>query len=68
FAMLSKGAQKVESGFQWSDPPVAIDRSLVRVLQSTIVLMVVLAFGVRNRFFPPRSAQPITDDEEAART
>lgn len=68
FAMLSKGAQKVESGFQWSDPPVAIDRSLVRVLQSAIVLMVVLAFGVRNRFFPPRSAQPVTDDEEVART
>ena len=69
FAVLSKGAQKIESGFQWSDPPVNIDRSLVRVLQSTIVLMVVLAFGVRNRFFPPRSAQPVTDDdEEVART
>jgi len=68
FAMLSKGAQKVESGFQWSDPPVAIDRSLVRVLQSAIVLMVVLAFGVRNRFFPPRGAQPVTDDEDVART
>jgi|GEM_PF-36823 simple sugar transport system permease protein len=69
FAVLSKGAQKVESGFQWSDPPVNLDRSLVRVLQSTIVLMVVLAFGVRNRFFPPRSAQPVTDDDdEVART
>lgn len=68
FAVLSKGAQKVESGFQWSDPPVSIDRSLVRVLQSTIVLMVVLAFGVRNRFFPPRSAQPVTDEDDVART
>ncbi|NLE52508.1 MAG: ABC transporter permease [Chloroflexi bacterium] len=69
FAVLSKGAQKIESGFQWSDPPVNLDRSLVRVLQSTIVLMVVLAFGARNRFFPPRSAQPVTDDDdEVART
>jgi hypothetical protein len=41
---------------------------LVRVLQSTAVLMVVLAFGVRNRFFPPRRVQPVDEDEEAART
>lgn len=69
FAVLSKGAQKIESGFQWGDPPVNLDRSLVRVLQSMIVLMVVLAFGVRNRFFPPRSAQPDEDDDgEVART
>lgn len=69
FATLSKGSQKIESGFGWADPPVELDRSLVRVLQSTVVLMVVLAFGVRNRFFPPRSVQPGTDDdEEIART
>ncbi len=69
FAMLSKGGQKIESGFQWSDPPINLDRSLVRVLQSGIVLMVVLAFGVRNRYFPPRSAQAAVDeDEEVART
>jgi simple sugar transport system permease protein len=68
FAVLSKGGQRLESGFQW-DYDLTLDRSLVRVLQSTIVLMVVLAFGVRNRFFPPRSAQPVTDDdEEIART
>ncbi|MBN2306243.1 MAG: ABC transporter permease [Anaerolineae bacterium] len=69
FAVLSKGGQKIESGFSWGDPPVELDRSLVRVLQSTMVLMVVLVFGVRNRFFPPRSAQPVTDDgEDTART
>ncbi len=63
FAVLSKGGQRMESGFQW-DFDITLDRSLVRVLQSTVVLMVVLAFGVRNRFFPPRSVQPIPDDEE----
>lgn len=68
FAVLSKGGQRLESGFQW-DYDLTLDRSLVRVLQSTVVLMVVLAFGVRNRFFPPRSAQPVVDDdEEVART
>ena len=65
FAVLSKGGQKIESGFGWSDPPVELDRSMVRVLQSTIVLMVVLSFGVRNRFFQPSSAKPIEDDENA---
>lgn len=68
FAVLSKGGQKVESGFSWAEPPVELDRSLVRVLQSTVVLMVVLAFGVRNRLFPPHSAQPVDEDEEVART
>jgi ABC-type uncharacterized transport system permease subunit len=68
FAVLSKGSQKIESGFAWADPPIELDRSLVRVLQSTIVLMVVLAYGVRNRFFPPRGTLPIDDDEEADRT
>jgi len=63
FAVLSKGGQRLESGFQW-DYGLTLDRSLVRVLQSTVVLMVVLAFGVRNRFFPPRSAQPRAEDEE----
>ena len=67
FAVLSKGGQRLESGFQW-DYDLTLDRSLVRVLQSTVVLMVVLAFGVRNRFFPPRSAQPVQDDEEIDRT
>ncbi len=63
FAVLSKGGQRLESGFQW-DYGLTLDRSLVQVLQSTVVLMVVLAFGVRNRFFPPRSAQPGAEDEE----
>jgi simple sugar transport system permease protein len=67
FAVLSKGGQRLESGFQW-DYNLTLDRSLVRVLQSTIVLMVVLAFGVRNRFFPPRSALPVQDEEEIDRT
>jgi len=40
----------------------------VRVLQSTVVLMVVLAFGVRNRYFPPRSTLPVVDEDEVART
>jgi ABC-type uncharacterized transport system permease subunit len=66
FAVLSKGGQRLESGFRW-DYDLELDRSLVRVLQSTIVLMVVLAFGVRNRFFPPRSARP-TDEDEVSRT
>ncbi len=63
FAVLSKGGQRLESGFQW-DYDLTLDRSLVRVLQSTIVLMVVLAFGARNRFFPPRSMLPGEEDEE----
>lgn len=63
FAVLSKGGQRLESGFQW-DYGLTLDRSLVRVLQSTVVLMVVLAFGARNRLFPPRSAQPQVEDEE----
>jgi len=63
FAVLSKGGQRLESGFQW-DYGLTLDRSLVRVLQSTVVLMVVLAFGARNRLFPPRSAQPQAEDEE----
>lgn len=67
FAVLSKGGQRLESGFQW-DYGLTLDRSLVRVLQSTVVLMVVLAFGVRNRFFLPRSAQPKAEDEEIDRT
>jgi simple sugar transport system permease protein len=67
FAVLSKGGQRLESGFQW-DYNLTLDRSLVRVLQSTVVLMVVLAFGVRNRFFPPRGAQPVQDEEEIDRT
>ena len=67
FAVLSKGGQRLESGFQW-DYDLTLDRSLVRVLQSTIVLMVVLAFGVRNRFFPPHSAPPVEDETEIART
>jgi ABC-type uncharacterized transport system permease subunit len=67
FAVLSKGGQRLESGFQW-DYNINLDRSLVRVLQSTVVLMVVLAFGVRNRFFPPRSVQAVDDDEEIDRT
>ena len=67
FAVLSKGGQRLESGFQW-DHDLLLDRSLVRVLQSTIVLMVVLTFGARNRFFPPRSAQPAADDEDIDRT
>jgi simple sugar transport system permease protein len=62
FAVLSKGGQAMESRFQW-EQGINLDRSLVRVLQSAIVLMVVLAFGMRNRFFPPRSAQPVADDE-----
>lgn len=66
FAMLSKGGQRIENGFQW-DYDLTLDRSLVRVLQSTVVLMVVLAFGVRNRFFPPRSAQP-EDEDDSSRT
>jgi ABC-type uncharacterized transport system permease subunit len=67
FAVLSKGGQRLESGFQW-DYDINLDRSLVRVLQSTVVLMVVLAFGVRNRFFPPRHVQALDDDEEIDRT
>ena len=67
FAVLSKGGQRLESGFQW-DYDLTLDRSLVRVLQSTVVLMVVLAFGVRNRYFPPRSAQPADDEDESTRT
>jgi ABC-type uncharacterized transport system permease subunit len=67
FAVLSKGGQRLESGFQW-DYNINLDRSLVRVLQSTVVLMVVLAFGVRNRFFPPRTVQAVDDDEEIDRT
>jgi ABC-type uncharacterized transport system permease subunit len=67
FAVLSKGGQRLESGFQW-DYNLTLDRSLVRVLQSTVVLMVVLAFGVRNRFFPPRGAQTVQDEEEIDRT
>ncbi len=67
FAVLSKGGQRLESGFQW-DYGIELDRSLVRVLQSTIVLMVVLAFGVRNRYFPPHSAQPVDDEEQIDRT
>lgn len=68
FAVLSKGGQRLESGFQW-DHDLTLDRSLVRVLQSTVVLMVILAFGVRNRFFPPHSTQPVVDeDEEIDRT
>lgn len=67
FAVLSKGGQRLESGFQW-DHDLLLDRSLVRVLQSTIVLMVVLAFGARNRFFPPRSAQSAVDDDDVDRT
>ncbi len=63
FAVLSKGGQRMESGFQW-DYDITLDRSLVRVLQSTVVLMVVLAFGVRNRFFPPHSAQPLAEEED----
>jgi simple sugar transport system permease protein len=58
FAALSKGGQHLESGFRW-DFDLTLDRSLVRVLQSTIVLMVVLSFGVRNRFFPPRGQQHV---------
>ncbi len=65
FAVLSKGGQRLESGFQW-DYDLTLDRSLVRVLQSTAVLMVVLAFGVRNRFFPPRT--PPVDDDVVDRT
>ncbi len=67
FAVLSKGGQRMESGFRW-DHDLELDRSLVRVLQSTIVLMVVLAFGARNRFFPPRTAQPVDEDEDIPRT
>ncbi|MBI5961031.1 MAG: ABC transporter permease [Chloroflexi bacterium] len=67
FAVLSKGGQRLESGFQW-DYDLTLDRSLVRVLQSTVVLMVVLAFGARNRFFPPRSAQPVQDEAQIDRT
>jgi ABC-type uncharacterized transport system permease subunit len=67
FAVLSKGGQRLESGFQW-DYNLSLDRSLVRVLQSTVVLTVVLAFGVRNRFFPPRGTQPVQDEEEIDRT
>ncbi|HML24418.1 MAG TPA: hypothetical protein PKD09_22380 [Aggregatilinea sp.] len=62
FAMLSKGGQSIENGFLW-DHDLSLDRSLVRVLQSTVVLMVVLSFGVRNRFFPPRQTLP-TDDTD----
>ncbi len=64
FAVLSKGGQRLESGFQW-DYEIDLDRSLVRVLQSTVVLMVVLAFGVRNRYFPPRRLQAAVDDDDA---
>ena len=67
FAVLSKGGLRLESGFQW-DYNLTLDRSLVRVLQSTVVLMVVLAFGVRNRFFSPRSAPPDEDEEAVDRT
>jgi len=67
FAVLSKGGQRLESGFQW-DYEIDLDRSLVRVLQSTVVLMVVLAFGVRNRFFPPRHVQAVDEDTELDRT
>ncbi len=67
FAVLSKGGQRLESGYQW-DYGLTLDRSLVRVLQSTVVLMVVLAFGVRNRYFPPRSTLPVVDEDEVART
>lgn len=63
FAVLSKGGQRLESGFQ-NDYDLTLNRSLVRVLQSTVVLVVVLAFGVRSRFFPPRSAQPAQDDTD----
>lgn len=66
FAVLSKGGQSIESGFLW-EHDISLDRSLVRVLQSATVLMVVLAFGIRNRFFPPRRVQPV-DDDEVART
>jgi simple sugar transport system permease protein len=67
FAILSKGGQSIESGFLW-EHNIELDRSLVRVLQSMMVLMVVLAFGMRNRFFPPRRVQPPTDDDEVSRT
>lgn len=67
FAVLSKGGQRMENGFAW-DHDLELDRSLVRVLQSTMVLMVVLAFGVRNRFFPPRATQPVDEDDDIART
>jgi ABC-type uncharacterized transport system permease subunit len=67
FAVLTKGGQRLESGFQW-DHNINLDRSLVRVLQSTVVLMVVLAFGVRNRFFPPRTVQAVDDEAEIDRT
>jgi ABC-type uncharacterized transport system permease subunit len=67
FAVLSKGGQRLESGFQW-DYNINLDRSLVRVLQSTVVLTVVLAFGVRNRFFPPRTVQAVDDEAEIDRT
>ncbi len=67
FAVLSKGGESVENGFNWATPPIKIDRSLVQVLQSTLVLLVVLAFGVRNRFFAPRHIQ-VMDDDEVART
>lgn len=62
FAMLSKGGQNIENGFLWNYN-LELDRSLVRVLQSTVVLMVVLAFGVRNRYFPPHQVQPTTEDD-----
>ncbi len=67
FAVLSKGGQRMESGFAW-DHDLELDRSLVRVLQSTMVLLVVMVFGVRNRFFPPRTTQLVDEDEEIART
>ena len=68
FAVLSKGAEAIENRFTW-EQDIELHRSLVRVLQSLLVLLVVLAFGVRNRLFPPRSAQPIVDEaEDTART
>lgn len=66
FAMLSKGGVTIERRFQ-SEHDLTLHQSLVSVLQSTIVLMVVLAIGVRNRFFPPRAAPP-DDEQEIDRT
>jgi simple sugar transport system permease protein len=64
FAVFSKGGLRLESGFEAEG--LTLHNSLVRVLQSTVVLMVVLAFGARNRFFPPRRVQPL--DDEVSRT
>ncbi|NDJ78808.1 MAG: hypothetical protein GYB65_21365, partial [Chloroflexi bacterium] len=65
FAVLTKGGTTIELRFQ-NKQGIELHNSLVNVLQGALVLLVLLAFGVRNRFFPARGEQP--DDELVERT